>query len=94
MSNEQKYQDIGKEIEDELAGLMRDLDNSSDEDAKKAGILDTRKLVEENIANLKEFRTMRAEMAAKRAALDKAIKIMDRRIEMALDSVKTLSMPY
>lgn len=94
MSNEQNYQDPGKDIEDELTGLMRDLDNSSDEDAKKAGILDTRKLVEENIANLKKFRTMRGEMAAKHAALDKAIKIMDRRIEMALDCVKTLSMPY
>lgn len=56
-------------------------------------MLDLNSLGKEAVASLKTYRDARLGMIKKREALKKGIKIIDKRIEITLSTIKTLQTP-
>lgn len=79
--------------ENEFEELSKDLNIEVDDQTVKDSVLDLKTLGEHMVEDLKSFKTTRADMVTKRAALDKSIKIMDKRIEIVLSAIKTLQTP-
>lgn len=77
----------------EFDEMMLNLENQSEENAAMNGLLDVRAMLDEQLTNLRSFKKTRSEMVAKRAALDNAIHIMDKRLEITLDTIKILQLP-
>ena len=50
-------------------------------------------LSDNSMADLKKFKTMRADMIKQKAELEAKIKIMDKRIDIALAAITTLQKP-
>lgn len=50
-------------------------------------------LADSSVADLKKFKSMRADMVRQKAELEAKIKIMDKRIDIALAAVTTLQKP-
>lgn len=61
--------------------------------AVENNILDLKSLGELHVSNLQVFKSNRLDMITKRAALKKAISIMDKRIEITLAAIKVLQTP-
>lgn len=61
--------------------------------APEPDVFDLKSLGENTMADLKKFKQMRADMVQQRALLDARIKIMDKRIEIAISAASTLQRP-
>lgn len=73
--------------------MMEGLESSVEKSALEEGLLDVKSLVTQRLSELRKFKEMRQEMSERKAALERAISILDKRIEMCLNDVKTLQMP-
>jgi hypothetical protein len=76
----------------ELNELMSDLAIQTQEPAEN-NMLDLAALQSLHAGNLEAFKNARADMVAKRDAIKKAIKIIDKRIEIAVATIKVLTTP-
>ena len=79
--------------EDNFDKLVRDLDIDAQTKIEKDSMLDLSSFGQMQINNLAAFKAHRLQMITKREALKKAIKIMDKRIEIALAAIKVLQTP-
>lgn len=73
--------------------MMEGLESAVEKSALEEGLLDVKGLVSNRLNDLRKFKEMRQEMHERKLALERAIKIMDKRIEMSLNDIKTLQMP-
>lgn len=81
-------------VEDKgLEELMSDLDIEVEDKVQKDNILDLKTLGDVQLNNLLVFKSTRISMITKREALKRAIKIMDKRIEITLAAIKVLQTP-
>ncbi len=77
----------------ELDKLNDDLSHNPPDEVLEKNILDLVSLENIHTGNLEVFKKTRSEMILKRDALKKAIKIMDKRIDIALATLKVLKTP-
>lgn len=74
--------------------LSKELNKGVDEHIAQNTLLNLKGFAEGQLNDLKNFKKARAEMVAKRDALNKAIAIADRRIEVAIAAVSSLQKPF
>ncbi len=77
----------------ELDELMSGLETEVEDQVVDNNILDLKSLGDIHLTNLTIFKKYRTDMIVKRAALKKAIGIMDKRIEITLAAIKVLQTP-
>lgn len=56
-------------------------------------IFDLKTLGDAELENLRTFKQMRSELKTQRSKIDAQIKVLDKRIEMVLNNLKTLQTP-
>lgn len=83
VSNTDEFKD------EDFLDMAKDLDIDT-EKLERDTALNLKALAEAQLADLKKFKAMRKEMKAKREALDEAIKIVDKRIEISLAAITTI----
>lgn len=80
------------ELEESLSSFLKD--KKSDHEAAPApDDFNLQSLSQNNMADLVRFKRMRSDMVAQKADLEARIRIMDKRIEIALATVTTLQKP-
>lgn len=76
--------------EEDFLDMTKQLENDVNERAHREGILNLKELSVKQLEELKNFKKMRLEMIGQRDALNASIKIMDKRIEIALATLSTI----
>jgi hypothetical protein len=74
--------------------LSKELNKGVEEHLAQNTMLNLKSFAEDQLNDLKDFKKARAEMVAKRDALNKAIAIAERRIEVAIAAVSSLQKPF
>lgn len=75
-----------------LDTMVNDLGIDTEKLAREE-LLDLNTMGKQAIADLQNYRTIRTDMIKRRDALKRALKIMDKRIEIVLSTIKTLQTP-
>lgn len=81
------------ETNDEFQQLSEALNSSVDERVEQDDVLNMKEFNRKQLTDLQKFKDMRVEMVAKRDALNKSIGLLDKRIEIALEAIKTIHKP-
>lgn len=77
----------------ELNELVKDLNKDAEERLEQEGMLDIKKVMTEQIELSKKLKTMRTELKAKKFAVEKALLIVETRLAMSLEMIKTMQLP-
>lgn len=75
---------------DEFSELVNDINESTEENLRGPAIMDLNTLGKQYLDDLNRSKKMRSEMIVQRASLKRAISKLDKRIEIAVNAIKTL----